>query len=383
MKTLKNIFHLEINPNRIYGLDILRALAIWFVLYAHALVYIQEIIPIKYARWGMYDGVSIFFTLSGFLIGGILLRTFQENPNPSFDVLWQFWKRRWLRTLPNYFLILTLLVIYFSLFRDFENIEVWKYYLFIQNLWQPQPWFFGESWSLSIEEWFYLFTPLALFLLIKILRLPLFWSTLLVAFGLIVFSTLQRLSAYDLAQSADSSLPLYNKLIRTQITTRLDSIMFGVLAACTKVYAPLFWERQKNVLMAIGLSLLVFYYFHRNDVEVFFVGIFGPTVIALGVAFILPYLSELKSGGSRLYKAITYISLTSYSAYLINLGIIQDIVLLNIQKLFPVMLNPQVKAGLLLVLFFGFTFLGSILLYKYFELPVMKLRDRRVKSLKN
>ena len=331
----------------------------------------------------MYDGVSIFFTLSGFLIGGILLRTFQENPNPSFDVLWQFWKRRWLRTLPNYFLILTLLVIYFSLFRDFENIEVWKYYLFIQNLWQPQPWFFGESWSLSIEEWFYLFTPLALFLLIKILRLPLFWSTLLVAFGLIVFSTLQRLSAYDLAQSADSSLPLYNKLIRTQITTRLDSIMFGVLAACTKVYAPLFWERQKNVLMAIGLSLLVFYYFHRNDVEVFFVGIFGPTVIALGVAFILPYLSELKSGGSRLYKAITYISLTSYSAYLINLGIIQDIVLLNIQKLFPVMLNPQVKAGLLLVLFFGFTFLGSILLYKYFELPVMKLRDRRVKSLKN
>lgn len=377
MKTLKNIFRLEISPNRIYGLDILRALAIWFVLYAHALTYIQHIVPIKYARWGMYDGVSIFFTLSGFLIGGILIKLLEKNPKPNFAVLWNFWKRRWLRTLPNYFLVLTILVVYFSLFREFEDIQVWKYYLFIQNLWQPQPWFFGESWSLSIEEWFYLITPIGLFILMRLFKLKTLQSVLIVALGLIIYSTTQRISQYALIESLDGGLPLYNKLIRAQITTRLDSIMFGVLAACFKYYAPHYWGPSKNILFALGLSLLVFYRFHRNDVDVYFIGIFGPTIIAFGVAFILPLLNDLKNGKGVLYKIITYISLTSYSAYLINLGIVQDIVLLNLKKVFPSSFNIEIQSAILLVLFFSFTFLGAIVLYKYFELPLMKLRDKK------
>lgn len=324
----------------------------------------------------MYDGVSIFFTLSGFLIGGILIKILEKQPKPKFSILWDFWKRRWLRTLPNYFLVLTVLVIYFSLFRDFENIPVWKYYVFIQNFGQPQPWFFGESWSLSIEEWFYLITPLALFVAIRFLRIPLFWSMLLVAFGLIVYSTIQRLAPAEIISSADGSLPLYNKLIRTQVTTRLDSIMFGVLAACVMHFAPQLWERSKNILFAIGISFLVFYFFHRNGVEVFLIGVFGPTIIALGVAFILPFMNALKSGNGFLHKVITYISLTSYSAYLLNLGVVQDIVLLNLRKLIPSSFEVQSESTILLFLFFAFTFLGATLLYKYFELPILKLRDK-------
>ncbi len=376
MKALKNIFRLEISPNRIYGLDILRALAIWFVLYAHALTYIQHIVPTKYARWGMYDGVSIFFTLSGFLIGGILIKILENNHKPTFYILWNFWKRRWLRTLPNYFLVLTVLVTYFSRFRDFDGITIWKYYVFVQNLWQPQPWFFGESWSLSIEEWFYFITPIGLFILVRFFKLKTFHSLLIIAIGLIAYSTIQRISQYNLIGSMDSPLPLYNALIRSQITTRLDSIMFGVLAACFKYYSAVLWGRSKRLLFAVGISLLVFYFFHRNDVEVFFIGIFGPTLIALGIAFILPLCNALKSGKGILYKTITYISLTSYSAYLINLGIVQDIVLLNLKKFLPKDLGLVSESFILLLLFFSFTFLGATLLYKYFELPIMKLRDK-------
>jgi len=377
LKTLKNIFRLEISPNRIYGLDILRALAIWFVLYAHALSYIQEIIPIKYARWGMYDGVSIFFTLSGFLIGGILIKILEKNPKPSFSILWDFWKRRWLRTLPNYFLVLTILVIYFSLFRDFEGIEVWKYYVFFQNLWQPQPWFFGESWSLSIEEWFYLITPVGLLIFVRFFKLSVLQSIWLFACGIIVYSTLERISQYASIIPSELNLTTYNMLIRTQITTRLDSIMFGVLAACVKHYSPQIWTKAKTLLFGIGLSLLIFYLFHRNDIEVYFIGIFGPALIGLGVAFILPFLNAIKSGCGFIYKVITYLSLTSYSAYLINLGIVQDIVLLNIKKLIPLNLSIESQSAILLLLFFSFTFLGATLLFKYFELPIMKLRDKK------
>ena len=330
----------------------------------------------------MYDGVSIFFTLSGFLIGGILIRSLEKNPKPNFSVLWNFWKRRWLRTLPNYFLILSVLVLYFSLFRDFSEIEVWKYYVFIQNFWQPQPWFFGESWSLSIEEWFYFITPLALLVSVRYLKLSVILSIVLFACGLIVYSTIQRVSQYTSIPSAELDLPLYNVLIRTQVTTRLDSIMFGVLAACIKYYLPQLWTKYKALLFALGLSLAAFYFFHRNDIEVYFIGVFGPTLIALAVAFVLPFLNAIKNGRGIFYTVITYVSLTSYSAYLINLGIVQDILLLNIKKLFPDALTVELKSGILLILFFGLTFSISILLYKYFELPIMKLRDRKKRSLR-
>ena len=325
----------------------------------------------------MYDGVSMFFTLSGFLIGGILIKVLENNPKPNFSTLWNFWKRRWLRTLPNYFLVLTVLVIYFSLFREFRGIQVWKYYLFIQNLWQPQPWFFGESWSLSIEEWFYLITPVGLIILIRFFKLSVLKSVLLFAVGLIVYSIFQRISQYGTISPESMNLDTYNPLIRTQITTRLDSIMFGVLAACAKHFLPQLWLKYKTLFFGIGLSFLVFYFFHRNDIQVYFIGIFSQTIIALGVAFILPFLNEIKSGKGFIYKAITYISLTSYSAYLINFGLIQDIVLLNLQKIFPEVLGQTFHSALLLVLFFAFTFLGATLLYKYFELPVMRLRDKK------
>ncbi|MDG1661044.1 MAG: hypothetical protein P8H40_06680 [Winogradskyella sp.] len=50
-------------------------------------------------------GVDIFFVLSGFLIGGILLRKLEAGQT-SFSDLVRFWKRRWLRTFPNYFVVL-------------------------------------------------------------------------------------------------------------------------------------------------------------------------------------------------------------------------------------------------------------------------------------
>lgn len=62
------LFKIEIDSNRIFGLDILRAFAILFVIYKHAANYVPSSVKSIYTIFSL-DGVSIFFVLSGFLIG--------------------------------------------------------------------------------------------------------------------------------------------------------------------------------------------------------------------------------------------------------------------------------------------------------------------------
>ena len=63
------------------------------------------------------DGVSIFFVLSGFLIGGILIKVLETEP-ATFKTLFNFWIRRWFRTLPNYLFILLILIFFYGAFRS-------------------------------------------------------------------------------------------------------------------------------------------------------------------------------------------------------------------------------------------------------------------------
>jgi len=66
-------FNIEISKNRVFGLDLLRFIAIFMVLLGHSLIMVPEHLrPSVYPY--IFDGVAIFFVLSGFLIGGILIK---------------------------------------------------------------------------------------------------------------------------------------------------------------------------------------------------------------------------------------------------------------------------------------------------------------------
>src|SRR4051794_27322921 len=101
---MKNIFNIEIDNKRVFGLDILRALAISFVVIGHGGKLLPDNLK-KVTDFFVIDGVSIFFVLSGFLIGGIFIRKITKN-GFNKEILLDFWIRRWFRTLPNYFLVL-------------------------------------------------------------------------------------------------------------------------------------------------------------------------------------------------------------------------------------------------------------------------------------
>lgn len=94
---------------RVFGLDLMRVIAILAVLGSHILYIFPEqyggVIPLL--QLGGVMGVEIFFVLSGYLIGSILLRLFVKENFGMSDVKY-FLIRRWFRTLPSYYLALVL-----------------------------------------------------------------------------------------------------------------------------------------------------------------------------------------------------------------------------------------------------------------------------------
>jgi tetratricopeptide (TPR) repeat protein len=162
MNKLLKINHIE---NRIFGLDLLRFIAIIMVLVGHSLMFIPQEYK-KHVFKFMLDGVSIFFVLSGFLIGRILFQIILTKTLDFKEIL-SFWKKRWLRTVPAYAFILLLLGSATLLFVPENFPATWYEFLyFSQNLMRERPSFFAESWSLCIEEWFYLLTPIYFFFLV-------------------------------------------------------------------------------------------------------------------------------------------------------------------------------------------------------------------------
>lgn len=145
---------------RIFGLDLLRAIAIICVLIAHTTFIISEKLDNAFTYEFGFLGVEFFFVLSGFLIGGILIKLTTSEGGLSFEKIKSFWIRRWFRTLPNYYLIFVFSSINEVLYRHHYDSHFLTFLIFSQNFTSPPPPFFNVSWSLSIEEWFYVTFPI-------------------------------------------------------------------------------------------------------------------------------------------------------------------------------------------------------------------------------
>lgn len=364
---------IELDKRRVFGLDVLRALAIFLVVYGHG----SKIIPDDY--FGIYhsiviDGVSIFFVLSGFLIGGILIRDLEEYElNRNF--LFNFWTRRWLRTIPVYYFVLCLLL--FLRYMNDHSIglaKAMKFFFFIQNIYSRPPGdFFPEAWSLSIEEWFYLSLPILLFILVKWGKMNFRKAILLAAIVIVLFATAVRLYRYLAVGSIDTGEDhwFWTSYFRKQVVTRLDSLMYGVICAYLMHFSPkLFFSKAKTKLL-LGVALLVvmrvLLLAEMMEKVSFFNCVFTFSVESLAVALCLPAMSKLKNvDNAILFKSVTFISLISYSMYLWNL-IVYDYIVLPLEGQ---------HWTLRYFLFWCGTILLSMLTYSLIEKPFLFFRDK-------
>jgi peptidoglycan/LPS O-acetylase OafA/YrhL len=149
---------------KISQLDAVRGIAILVVL-AHNLHGFSSPPLSLFTSYG-WMGVDLFFVLSGFLITGILL-----DSKTSEDYFRNFYARRCLRIWPLYYSVLVLMFVILPLVRPQDVPELfqrsspwWSYPLFLQNFLVAAPAFavgpLGVSWSLAVEELFYLVWPL-------------------------------------------------------------------------------------------------------------------------------------------------------------------------------------------------------------------------------
>lgn len=373
--------------NRTFGLDLLRASAIFFVVYTHAYNIIENseyanLIPEKLYKLFVFDGVSMFFVLSGFLIGRILIKTVSDKEFNSRTLL-NFWVRRWCRTLPNYFLVLSLLAIipFFSTYFYSSPQDLLRYYTFSQNIASRHPSFFPEAWSLAVEEWFYLCIPIPLLFFTRIRGADHRRSLMLVIAFVIAVSTIIRL--YRAYSGSYVGFSEWDSELRKQVVTRLDALMFGVLGAYLSLNHRKIWEANSNLFFGIGVILLLIDRLFRSGTicdtcSVFYRNYLTLSVCPVATLFILPKLSLVKTMSGTLSRVITLVSLTSYSMYLTNLSLIQGTLLPLLEnRILPSLgYSHSYHAAILYVLYWALTFGVSYVIYRFYEIPMTDLREK-------
>ena len=348
----------------------MRALAIIFVVVEHSSMLEKAHTAFPWIR--LINGVELFFVLSGFLIGGLLIKIFFRDEPFGVRPMVNFWVRRWFRTLPNYYLILILniVVVYFGFIKeDFAQVN-WKFFLFLQNFSGPFYGFFWKSWSLSIEEWFYLLFPVILlvtFLVFTYMKIPKKTMFLVSIIILLVVPFLLRYFKASKINVDDYSLGIR---IYKVVIYRLDSIALGILAAFIKFRSPRFWYKIRNWTFIAGIIFSYFLLYRVWPPDVVFTKVFRVFLQSIGCLLLLPKFDSIRKGPKIFLKVFTHISLISYSMYLLNLALIAEIITSNYSPH-----GPRSAWGITGIYWIS-VIVFSTLLYKYFEKPMMDLRDK-------
>ena len=353
--------------NRVFGLDIFRAIAITTVVLVHGGVLLNNTRFSDFPYIPLVSGVDWFFVLSGFLIGVILLKTINQPEPFGYKDLFQFWKRRWFRTLPNYYLILVVNIIFvkYGVIKEDYTQFNWKFFFFLQNFSYEFMGFFWESWSLAVEEWFYIISPILLLLSLKFF--PTKISFVLVTILMLIIPLIYRLSIRT--TSIDGFW--FDVKFAKVVVARLDSIAYGLLASWVFYYYGTVWVKYKVHVLVLGIVLTYFVLHYGADVTTFYRQIVCLSIGPFAASLFLPFAEGIKTGKGIFAKAITHISKISYSMYLVNLAVVLEVITTN----FPAQGG---KDGIIKYLIYWLVVIAlSTIIYNYFEKPIMDLRDKR------
>jgi peptidoglycan/LPS O-acetylase OafA/YrhL len=315
-----------------------------------------------------YLGVDLFFVLSGFLIGGQVFYSISKNG--SFSVT-RFFKRRFFRTLPNYYFIIILLY-----FFGPDNYIDWTYLFFIQNLIEVTG--FSQSWSLCIEEHFYLIFPLVVAFFNKKKKLHYFPYFVLASLVAVVITraslwlNLRPDIIYD--KDVPAGFTVYFKTIFYPTFSRFDGVLIGTLVAYVKFFKTDLWAR---LLDKSNLFFLLFIIIFGATSALswqrirMFASMFSFTLYSLSFAFLLIacckkdfWLGKLKLKGIQTISILSYALYLTHS-YAFELGI-------EAGQFFGYGKTHIITYCLM----FTLSFFLAYSLYVFLEQPILKIRDR-------
>lgn len=355
----------------------MRATAILFVVCSHVLWVFPELENsfISLLKFFGVMGVEIFFVLSGFLIGRILFRIYTKEEF-TFNHFFYFLIRRLFRTFPNYYLILLINILIVLFIGRALPDSLGYYFFFLQNTVSGMDIFFTESWSLPIEEFSYIIGPI-LFYLVFMLNSGKDRKRLFLIITLIIITFFILSKVYYHFNTELNTMEIWNIDLKAVVLYRIDAIYYGVLAAYLSMVKQEHWKKLQTFLFFLGM--IVFFVMHvlisTNGYTIentpFLFNVLYLPVCSICIACSLPFFSNLKTAPSIFLKPITFISVISYSMYLLHYSIILQ--LLNY-------FMPSGTLSLIQKLFFSSGYLGitiflSYLLYQWYEKPMMDIRD--------
>ncbi len=339
---------------RLPALDVLRGIAILIVVVHHY-------VPEQFKPPLFWSGVDLFFVLSGFLITDILLKNVEAR-----NYYRTFYLRRAARILPLYWLLL----LAFGLVMNIEpemlgssfarHLPLWSYLTFTQNFiyaarnfWRD-PWL-DVTWSLALEEQFYIFLSISVRNLNKKLLIGL-------SIFLILLAPVLRLYAQN--SMSGYILPFH----------RADSLMLGVLIAIawqSKSGQAFIYSHKKYFLFALPL---------------FFLGIAYLVAVKAGLGKPLPHfilaffytdllilalINPLDKPGLLFgNKFLGWLGLRSYGIYLLHKPF-RLVVIMFLEKQ-SMVFESWVNLLLVTILLFGFAEIS----YRVIEKPMMNLGHR-------
>ena len=315
---------------------------------------------------GGWVGVDLFFVLSGFLVSGLLFSELKVLG--KFSIL-RFYTRRGWRIYPPFIVLTATTVIVCRAFGiPIPPSWILSECLFLQS-YLPGLW--NHTWSLAVEEHFYLLLPLSLLLLLKVNRgsarppvRPLLTGAAIIALSVLA---LRLFNFYE-----RSSYDHVTHLLPTHL--RLDSLSFGVAISSlyhfeTAQFHRILFRWRKALVLIGALTLVPAFIFPIESTP--YIYTFGFTFFYLGSGVLMVGMLLWELPSSRIVTAAAALGMNSYSIYLWHMPVsFWGGRVMN--RLFGSSLG---YGGRTLIYLIGSFVVGTIMA-RLVELPALRLRDR-------
>jgi len=390
-------------------LDGLRAISIILVLIFHTFFVFERVHPSHTVSsmidelglslawaWNGDKGVDVFFVLSGFLISGILMKQVIKNGHVN---LRNFYIRRYLRLTPAYYFALTV----YWLMNGPNSDWLWANFLYVNNFINYANQAMGWTWSLAVEEQFYLIYPLLLTIILKYSKRPgyfmlwMFLISFLVRYGIIMSDEAIRTSPSSRFYIDRDYSNHFFTILYDNLHSRFGSLLVGCMAAYCFHYHNEKLDHFANSLAGllttiIGIIMVVFFMafpvfsIRYDEYQTFhiFYHIVNRNLFSLGIGIVIVAALLRKyyiAGAIRAFLSFRFwypIATLSYSLYLIHL-VVMTIIIPGIVNL-TVHLPEQYPWSMLECLAYGFIISGILsmtiaaIIYLFIEKPIMNLR---------
>ncbi len=337
-------------------------------------------------------GVDMFFVISGFLIGAILLKEINRSDGLNMR---RFYARRFLRLVPVY-LVAMMAAVYFLEGHNVEN--AWANILYLNNFLSIDDQFMGWCWSLAIEEQFYLVAPLFLLIMRKSESF-LQWSVFLLVLGwaLRIFALeINELPVYwDLMDLGSETWVGRFDHTYDNFYTRYGGLLIGVIAAWIHVNrkedVKEFYGSNRLRPILLSFTALILFLFatfleQRHLTESHYTirltwyaierDLFGLSLAILIMSAL--HSKDLIAGGLRRLlssRALYPVAQLSYSAYLMHEMIMIWMFPKSTEFLIVTIgLGPNITFVVNIVFAIALTLISASVLYVTVERPCMRFR---------